>query len=487
MTDPVTHPKVVFAALGIHASPPWEYARAAAKLGQIGVVSGAAYHYIFARILQRGDLDGHYRRAIKTFPDREMAERVFERYYVPGGISPTQRYMFVEQPSLFPSDDMIELIIVANYCQVWVAKDGHDGLIGINFLEKMQIQLIYGIYGALLADVNYLFIGAGIPNQISEILKKLIRHEPATYQIKVEGMTEKFPLEFYPREIMGCELTKLNRPKFGPIIALSSLAKSMTRNNPDHGVDLFVAENYIAGGHSMNPRVGGLFTPDNQPIYGTKDDPNFEQLRKIGVPFYVAGAYASPEKLDEALALGAIGIQVGSIGADSTGSGFQPHLSAYIRKHAYRGDLVVDCNLKVSPTTYSFKVAIIPGTLGDPEVYEARVRICDIGALLVPYLKGGEGKDKYGYRCSAEPIISYCKKGGNRKDTDCKGCLCNGLFSTVDLGQRLANGLIEPPIVTHGKDYSFIQYLILHENGKFSIEDATRRLLSKYPDAIMHL
>lgn len=487
MTHSSTDPLLVFAGLGIHASPPWEYARIAAKLGQIGVVSGAGFEYIFTRILQRGDLNGHYRKAIKSFPDQEMAKRVFNRYYRAGGISPTKRYIHIEQPSLFPSRDLIELIIVANYCQVWIAKNGHDGLIGVNFLEKIQIPLIHAIYGVLLAGVDYLFIGAGIPNQISKILKKLIRHEPATYQIKVEGMDEKFPLKFYPREIMDCKLTKLNRPKFGPIIALSSLAKGMTRNNPDHGVDLFVAENYIAGGHSMNPRVKGLFTPDNQPIYGTKDDPNFDQLRKIRIPFYVAGAYASPEKLDEALALGALGIQVGSIGADSEGSGVQPHLSAYIRKHAYRGDLVVDCSLKVSPTKFSFKVVKMPGTLGDPDVYATRNRICDIGALLVPYFKGGKGKNKYGYRCSAEPIESYCKKGGNREDTDCKACLCNGLFSTVDLGQRLPNGTIEPPILTHGLDYSFIQHLIHHENGNYSIEDVAKYLLSKYPDAIKYL
>jgi len=56
-----------------------------------------------------------------------------------------------------------ELAVVAGFVEVFLAKEGHRGLVGINFLEKIQLPTPATLYGALLAGVDYVLVGAGIP------------------------------------------------------------------------------------------------------------------------------------------------------------------------------------------------------------------------------------------------------------------------------------------------------------------------------------
>jgi nitronate monooxygenase len=55
------------------------------KLGQLGVVSGTALDSLFVRRLGDGDPGGHMRRGLDAFPFPEMAQRIWEEYYIPGG------------------------------------------------------------------------------------------------------------------------------------------------------------------------------------------------------------------------------------------------------------------------------------------------------------------------------------------------------------------------------------------------------------------
>ena len=68
----------------------WQLARAVARTGQLGVVSGVALDATLARRLQLGDPGGHLRRALAHFPGRAAAERIVARYFVPGGIGPAR-------------------------------------------------------------------------------------------------------------------------------------------------------------------------------------------------------------------------------------------------------------------------------------------------------------------------------------------------------------------------------------------------------------
>ena len=66
--------------------------------------------------------------------------------------------------------------MVANFVEVWLAKEGHDGLVGINFLEKIQTPTPWTAYGAMLAGVDYVLMGAGIPAHIPQLLDALAEH-----------------------------------------------------------------------------------------------------------------------------------------------------------------------------------------------------------------------------------------------------------------------------------------------------------------------
>ena len=88
--DPL--PRVIQGGMGVGVSG-WPLARAVSKAGQLGVVSGTAMDTILARRLQLGDVGGHTRRALARFPIPGVAQRILDRYFIPGGkpsISETQ-------------------------------------------------------------------------------------------------------------------------------------------------------------------------------------------------------------------------------------------------------------------------------------------------------------------------------------------------------------------------------------------------------------
>lgn len=473
-------PLVIQGGMGIYVFP-WDAARKVSLHKRcVGTVSGTGMHLVLPRLLQLGDEGGHYRRALKAFPDQEMAERILKRYFVSGGIPPTKPFKNVEQFSLNPSRNLIELTIVANFCQVWLAGEGHDGNVGVNFLEKVQLPHLSAIYGVLLAanliagDV-YLMIGAGIAMQIPGVLDKLTQHELATYNTYVINADKNstYQTHFCPRDFLHCALPELKRPLFYPVIGSSSLAQIMTKSGQLRIDGWIVEYNEFAGGHSAPPRGRLILNEAGEPLYGIRDEIDFGQLNDISLPYYLAGAFASPEKLAYALSVGAAGIQVGSIFALCDDSKINAILRAYMRKEGYNGRLVVFNDLQASPAGFPFKVVRMPNTLGDPLVYNARKRICDLGGLLQPYLRDD---GTVGYRCPAEPIQSYLKKGGKLEDTENTLCLCNGLHSIVDLGQRLQDGTLERPVPTLGKNLSFLRHVMSHENDNYSIEDAIRYL-----------
>jgi hypothetical protein len=66
-----------------------------------------------------------------------------------------------------------------------------------------------------------------------------------------------------------------------------------------------------------------------------------------------------------------------------------------------------------------------------------------------------------GYRCAAEPVEAYVRKGGSIEATVQSTCLCNGLMATCGLGQFRVDGRREPPIVTSGDSLNDIRDLLV--------------------------
>ncbi|MDX5319170.1 MAG: nitronate monooxygenase, partial [Actinomycetes bacterium] len=132
--------------MGIAVSS-WQLARAVSLTGQLGVVSGTALDVVVARRLQDGDPGGHVRRALEHFPVPALAEEVLAQYYRPEGRADGHGYAPV--PKLRPgSRRSAVLAIVGNFAEVWLAKEGHDGVVGTNCLEKIQMANPTAILGA---------------------------------------------------------------------------------------------------------------------------------------------------------------------------------------------------------------------------------------------------------------------------------------------------------------------------------------------------
>ncbi len=433
----------------------WQLAKTVSSLGQLGVVSGTALEVVLARRLQLGDPEGDLRRAIGCFPDRDLAARVLKQYFVPGGIAPDAAFRNVPMFSSAPAGHLQALSVLGGFVEVFLAKEGHDGLVGINFLEKVQLPTPATLYGALLAGVDYVLVGAGIPRDIPALLDSLVQHQPAALPLHVAGAVpgEKFELLFDPAATVSLEApAPLRRPQFLAIVSSATLAVSLARHG---GVDGFVVEGPTAGGHNAPPRGPLTLNADGEPVYGQRDVVDTGRIRGLGLPFWLAGSCASPEGMRDALAQGATGIQVGTLFAFCEESGLDPALRNGVIDQVRGGRSRVLTDPLASPTGFPFKVVQLEGTLSEDAVYESRTRRCDLGYLRENYRRDD---GTLGYRCPGEPVEDYVRKGGKVEDTHGRKCVCNGLLATVGLGQRRETGS-EPAIVTAG--------LSLPEIGRF--------------------
>lgn len=445
----MSHPIIIQGGMGVGVSD-WRLARAVSQLGQLGVVSGALLAVVFARRLQAGDPGGHMRRALGHFPIPGMAERVLDQFLVPGGKPPQAPFLLSAMPTLRPSPALVELMVAANFAEVFLAKEGQRGLVGINLLEKVQLATLPSLFGAMLADVDYVLMGAGIPRAIPGVLDRFAVGAPAELRIDVEGAGsgEEFSCTFDPRTFGGDRLPKLQRPHFLAIVASATLATTLARKSSGR-VDGFIIEGEAAGGHNAPPRGPLQLTAAGEPVYGPRDVPDLEKFRALDRPFWLAGAYAQPDKLTEALHLGATGIQVGTAFAFCEESGIEPDLKRQVCQLSREGGARVFTDPLASPTGFPFKVLQLAGTLAEADRYAARERFCDLGYLRQTYLKAD---GTLGYRCAAEPADDFTRKGGILAETQGRKCLCNGLMTTVGLGQTRSGNEPELPLLTAGND-----------------------------------
>jgi nitronate monooxygenase len=469
------YPTIIQGGMGAGVSH-WNLARAVSRLGQLGVVSGTAIDQIFVRRLQEGDPGGHMRSGLDRFPFRKMAERIWETYYIPGGKAEDQPYKTLPKHSKDNSRELIELCIVANFVEISLAREGHDNPVGINYLEKIQIPHLPSLYGAMLAGVAYVLMGAGIPLKIPGVLDRLANHEPASYTLQVTGAQEgdDTTINFAPQDFMESELPPLVRPKFLAIVASNTLAVTLLRK-ANGRIDGFVVEGPTAGGHNAPPRGKMQLNEAGEPIYGERDVVDLAKLRELGVPFWLAGGYGSAGKLREALAAGATGVQVGTAFAFCAESGLRDDYKQALLQRAISGEAKVFTNPLASPTGYPFKIARLENTLSEREVYEARPRVCDLGYLREPYRTEAGTIE---YRCAGEPLSVYLSKDGKVEDTAGRVCLCNALVANIGLPQVRGGKYVERGVVTSGDDLTEIPSFLPPGRFEYSASDVIAKLLA---------
>ncbi len=438
-------PVVIQGGMGVGVSS-WQLANAVARTGQLGVVSGTALDTVVARRLQDGDPGGHVRRALRDFPLPDVADRVLDRFFRPmgrGGVP----YAPGSRLGLRHNQAGDELSVIGNFVEVWLAKEGHGGWVGINFLEKIQMATPAAAYGAMLAGVDAVLMGAGIPREIPQLLDRLSEHQPGVVHVEVAG-GDPHLLTFDPARLGASTLPPLRRPMFLAIVSSHVLAQYLNREESTRP-DGFVVEGPRAGGHNAPPRGRLALDETGQPVYGPRDDADLPAMARLGLPFWLAGGYGEPERVRAALDAGAAGVQVGTVFALCRESGLAEPLREHLLHRLRGGELEVRTDATASPTGFPFKVAELSGTLSDPEVYESRPRLCDLGYLRQPFQRPGGG---IGYRCPAEPVEVYVRKGGTAEGAEGAKCLCNALTTNVGLGQHRRDGYAEEPLVTLGAD-----------------------------------
>ena len=468
-------PTIIQGGMGAGVSS-WRLAQAVSQLGQLGVVSGTALDVIFARRLQDGDPGGHMRRGLDHFPLPEIAERIWRTYYIPGGKAATAPYKSLPIHSKDSPRELKELCVVANFVEVFLAREGHDNPVGINYLEKVQLPHLPSIYGAMLAGVGYVLMGAGVPLKIPGVLERFSHHEPATYLLHVTGAHDDHDrtMVFTPREFMGRDLPPLTRPKFIAIIASNTLATTMLKK-ADGAVDGFVIEGPTAGGHNAPPRGKLQLDEAGEAIYGERDTVDLEKIRALGVPFWLAGGYGSQEKLAEALAAGAAGVQVGTAFAFCAESGLREDYKQALLAKVFAGEARVFTDPVASPTNFPFKVAQLEGTVSEPEVYAARPRICDLGFLREAYRTPTGTID---YRCSGEPVTVYVSKGGDAANTVGRKCLCNALVANIGHPQIRSGKYVENGMVTSGDDLTGVMRFLQPDASSYTAADVVADLMT---------
>lgn len=465
-------PPIIQGGMGVAVSG-WRLARQVSRAGQLGVVSGTAMDAVLSRVLQDGDPGGHYRRAMDAFPSPAMAQRVLDKYFVDGGKAEGAPYKPMPKLSLELSPAAQELAVVGNFAEVWLAKDGHDGVVGVNCLEKVQMATPTALFGAMLAGVDYVLMGAGIPREIPALLRALAEGAPGRVSVDVVGGKLRHYAEVDPAAILGAELPPLTRPDFLAIISVDQLASYLYRD-PEIRPDGFVVERPPAGGHSAPPRGKMQLDEHGDPVYGARDEARLEAMAAIGLPFWMAGAYSTPAMVAEARAAGAVGVQVGTLFALSDESGLSGGPKEQLRDRLRSGELAVRNDPRASPTGFPFKVADLEGTMSEQTVYEERPRLCDLSYLRQPF----EREDGVvGYRCASEPVHMYLKKGGAEADTVDRKCLCNGLMANIGLGQHRKDGYVEDMIVTLGQDLVGASELIERHPQGWSATQALDYLL----------
>ena len=268
----------------------------------LGITSGTAAANIMVRRLQLGDT--RIRAALDALIEKVPAlepevNELHQRYFVDGGTPKGRAYANVRPFDLKPPRVLQLLTIAANFAVVWECKQGHNNPVGINYLQKIELSQLPALYGATLAGVDYVCVGAGNPAYIPGFLQRLSCHEPVEQLVHVGRAAHPYQLTFTPREFLPNNAPDLKCPRFIAIVTTYEQAEQLARDDATRPYG-FVFEGPTAGGHNAPPAEYQRFKGE-PPTWGPKDELEVGRLTELNQPFWLAGGKGCPEGLKEAL------------------------------------------------------------------------------------------------------------------------------------------------------------------------------------------
>lgn len=274
------------------------------------------------------------------------------------------------------------LTVAANFAEVFLAREGHDGLVGINFLEKIQFPTLPSVFGAMLAGVDYVLMGAGIPRTIPGVLDQFARGESAKLKIDVEDTLpgEDFYSSFDPAAFCGGLLRRPGARAETPAIS--------RHRRLGHAGD--------------NPRA---------------------QIQRPGQRLHRRGRDRRRPQRPAAR-----------------------HAAIEHRRRTH----LRSCNCPAPcQTTYPCRRAYRKpdGTIG--------------------------------YRCPAEPVEDYVRKGGTIEETHGRECVCNGLVGTIGLPQVNFGNISGLPLVTASNEIVNVSQFLQPDRDSYTAAEVVSLLLGK--------
>lgn len=111
---------------------------------------------------------------------------------------------------------------------MFLAREADDNAVGINYLEKIQTAHLPSIFGAMLAGVGDVLMGAGIPAKIPGVLDRLANGRSVEYQLHVTGAQEydDTTMHLEPKDYVP-NISSLYRPRLLVIVSSGKLATTI--------------------------------------------------------------------------------------------------------------------------------------------------------------------------------------------------------------------------------------------------------------------
>lgn len=402
-----------------------------------------------------GDLDGSLRLVLEHFPYPAAARHVWQHFFVPGGKGDEQPFELVSQPHLEEGPALVELTVLANFAEVFLARQGHTGWVGVHYHDSARLALLPSLFGALLAGVDFLLVSASGVAAVQPALRRLLAHESAALDVTLTD-TDRLTCGFDPHSLGSGHSPALRAPILLAVCETVDEAESVLTGA---GFD---------GGFIVQAPSGA----------GWLEAAEFARLRSLGRPFWLGNVAATAENFARVSQEGAGGLQVNTPFTFCAESALDPDLKRRVLTLVRQDPNHLFTQLSALPDGQPFRVLRLEETAADPEISAARLRLCDVGWFREVYRRPD---GSVGYRCPGEPMHHYLLKGGDATTAARQPCICNGVLAGLGLAQLQDGRELERALVPVGEDVRELRRFLKPGGVEFTAADVVKDLTGGIP------